>query len=130
MYNLKGSGTAFHLITSILKLKGVDFKTEDTPNVELHTRENIYYDTATIVHYLDERYPVPQLISGDPVNKARLRQMCKYVHRNPELADGMARRADPFIFGDKITLLDMIVLVHTTDTPFLKFMDQVINDAN
>jgi hypothetical protein len=130
MYHLEGSGPGFNLIYAILKLKGIEFEAKEAPITQLITRENRFSDLSTIVHYLDERYPVPQLISGDPVNKARHRQICKYIHRNPALANGIAARANPFVFGEKITLLDLIIWVHTDDEPFLKFMDTVINDTN
>ena len=42
-------------------------------------RELVLYDPQVIIEYMDERFPHPPLMSVDPINKARARQMLRQI---------------------------------------------------
>jgi len=131
MYRLKGNGCVkFKIIEAIIKLKGIKYKTEEYQNVELITRENVFSNVPTIILYLDSRYPVPELISGTPIERAQLCQAATFIHQLPSEANGLAKNANPFVFGSKLTLIDILVWAYTTDKSYKAFMDGVINAKN
>ena len=86
-------------------------------------------DRELIIQYLDEKYPTPQLIRGDVDNRTRLKLLTQYVHKNPLIANELAREADPFVFGDQITIIDLLVADYSQHQPFNNFIQGVINGS-
>jgi glutathione S-transferase len=131
MYELKGNHCVkFLIIEAILKIKDIKFKTTPYEGLELVTRENIFSSAPTIILYLDSRYPVPELISGSPIERAQLCQAATFVHQLPSEADNLALQASPFVFGSKLTLIDLLVWAYTSNKKYKSFMDGVINAKN
>lgn len=118
------------LITTILKLKGVPYNIQANADFLLKLREIELGTLESTVNFLDERYPVPQLILGDTFNRARIREVAWRLMQADaqELCDKLAQDADPFIFGQHITLVDLIVAERTKHTPFIDFIRTVADN--
>jgi hypothetical protein len=114
------------LVQNILKLKGVPFTTEENTKLSLIFKELELSDLNTIIHYIDERYPIPQVISGDVENRARIREICSLLLHDPSHCDQLASTANPFVFGPAITLVDLIVFEHTSNTPFKQRIHKIL----
>jgi glutathione S-transferase len=128
MYELKGNGcTKYEIIKAILKLKSIPFTETKSTTLGLITRENLFTNAPTIILYLDARYPIPELISGTPLERAQLCQAATFIHDLPKEANALARIANPFVFGAKLTLLDLLIWAYTDNLKFKQFMDTVIN---
>jgi glutathione S-transferase len=122
MLRVKGDN---QLIKNVLRLKGVPF-TEDLANDNALTEKELALkDQDTIIQYLDEKYPIPQLITGDVENRARVREIGKYI--TAQQSNALAALAAPFVFGANVTLVDLIVAQHTTNVKFKGFIESVLN---
>lgn len=130
MLTLVGNNT---LIKQTLRLKGIPFTELPGEQTVLRTRTMDLWDEDAIVHYLDERFPVPQLINGDIENRARIRMIRRLAESNPQLCDDLIQHADPFIFGDSITLVDLVVYNACKETSrnkqFKAFIDKVLRKS-
>jgi len=125
MLILKGSNP---IIRNILTLKGLPFTEQPAVSLSLETRDFELKDFDTIIQYIDERYPIPQIISGDVENRARIRELSKYLLQSPEECERLAKSANPFIFGKTVTLADLIAVEYTSNVKFKKFMTSVISN--
>jgi glutathione S-transferase len=125
MLKVKGHN---QIIQNILQIKGVPYEAEPG-ELALETREFELRDFFNIIHYLDERFPIPQMINGDVENRARVRELSSALLHQPETCEELAKSANPFIFGPAITLVDLIVLQNTTHDPFKQFMRKVLGDV-
>lgn len=114
------------LVQNILKLKGVPFKTVKNPKLTLVFKELELNDLTTIIQYIDERYPIPQVISGDIENRARIRELSSMLLNDPSHCDNLARGAKPFVFGPAITLIDLIVFEHTSNEAFKATIQKIL----
>lgn len=123
MLRLRGEN---QLIENTLKIKGVTYQKEPGA-LALITRNFTITDPRLILDYIDERYPSPQLIKGDVENRTRLKLLADHIRNNPQAATDLAREADPFVFGDQITLIDLLVAEHGCYEPFNQFIEGVIN---
>ncbi len=75
--------------------------------------EIVIYDHATLVQFLQERYPGEQLLPADPITRAQIRQACAIVSTaesdlidevNEILSSGCS-----YMAGDEFTLLDIYI---------------------
>lgn len=124
MLKVKGN---HNLIRNILRIKGIPFEQQEQPEPSIETQGLELNDLATIIQYLDERYPIPQIISGDVENRARIREISSTLMQNPEHCDTLAQHANPFVFGPTVTLVDLVVLEHTNNEPFKRFINKIIH---
>ena len=122
---LKLTGVSL-LTQNVLKMKGIPFTLEPGEHFFIETRELILSDPMTIINYLDERYPIPQLISGDLANRTRIRELATITLKDKEVCDRLAEIASPFVFGDTITLVDLIVFEKTSLTTFKNYMFELL----
>jgi glutathione S-transferase len=114
------------LTQNVMKMKGLLYTTEPNDTFYLETRELIISDPLTIVNYLDERYPIPQLISGDLDNRTRIRELASITLHDKALCNRLAEIACPFVFGDTITLIDLIVFEQTSNQVFKDYMFEIL----
>ena len=126
MLILKGHS---NIIANTLKLKGVPFEHKKAEaNVPiLVTRNFELHGLHSIIQYLDERFPVPQLISGDADNRARIRAISRLLIKNPSYISDLIKQADPFILGNHLTVIDLIANELTTDSTYKQRIHGVIN---
>ena len=114
------------LTQNVMKMKGLLYTTEISDTFYLETRELIISDLMTIINYLDERYPIPQLISGDLDNRTRIRELASITLNDKALCNRLAEIASPFVFGDTITLIDLIVFEQTRNQAFKDYMFNIL----
>jgi len=122
MLKIKGDDT---LIKNVLRLKGIPFNEDPAADVALTDKELALNDQTTIIQYLDEKYPIPQLIGGDVDNRARIREIGSYI--TTQQSNDLAMHAAPFVFGVNITLIDLIVVNLTSNHKFKVFVESVLN---
>lgn len=116
------------IIRNILTLKGIPFTEEESDMLALETRDFELRDFDSIIQYIDERYPIPQIISGDVENRARIREISKHLLQAPQQCEQLALDAAPFVFGDTITLVDFIVAEHTSNSKFKNFFNSILSN--
>ena len=73
----------------------------------------LIYDHATLVQFLQERYPGEQLLPADPVTRAQIRQACTLVSDPDasmirEIQEVLSTGTD-YMAGDEFTLLDIYI---------------------
>ena len=83
----------------------------------------LLYDHATLVQFLQERYPGEQLLPADPVSRAQIRQACTYI-AEPDIdifaeIEAIMDTGTLYAAGDQLTLLDLYlgVWLHENYTP-------------
>jgi glutathione S-transferase len=111
----------------MMKVKGLHYEKRDG-DLALVTKHLTLRSKGMILNYLDEKYPSPQLICGDVDNRTRLRLLYDHIKNNPLLSTALAREASPFIFGEQITIIDLLVAEYSEYEPFNKFIRSVINE--
>jgi glutathione S-transferase len=75
--------------------------------------EVLIYDLATLVQFLQERYPGEQLLPSDPVSRAQIRQACTLI-REPDVdmfseVEEILDTGSEYLAGREFTLLDIYV---------------------
>ena len=73
----------------------------------------LIYDAATLVQFLQERYPGEQLLPSDPLSRAQIRQACTLVG-DPKVdvfteVEEVLNTGAPYMAGSTFTLLDIYV---------------------
>jgi len=73
----------------------------------------LIYDHATLVQFLQERYPGEQLLPADPVSRAQLRQACTLVS-DPDVnlyaeVEEILTTGTEYMAGREFTLLDIYI---------------------
>ena len=73
----------------------------------------LIYDHATLVQFLQERYPGEQLLPSDPVSRAQIRQACTILNE-PDVdvfkeVESVMDAGTPYMAGRDFTLLDIYV---------------------
>jgi len=73
----------------------------------------LIYDAATLVQFLQERYPGEQLLPADPVSRAQIRQACTLVSE-PDIdliteVEAILDTGSEFMAGREFTLLDIYI---------------------
>ena len=73
----------------------------------------LIYDAATLVQFLQERYPGEQLLPSDPVSRAQIRQACTLVN-DPDIdliaeVEAILDTGSEFMTGRMFTLLDIYI---------------------
>ena len=119
-------GGVNELTENMLKMKGIPYSKETNDAFYIETRDLLLSDPMTIINYLDERYPIPQLISGDLANRTRIREMASIALKNTEVCDSLANTASPFVFGDTVTLVDLIVYERTSNEHFKNYISEIL----
>jgi glutathione S-transferase len=114
------------LTQNVLKMKGIPYTIEPSDTFYIETRDLILSDPITIINYIDERYPIPQLISGDLANRTRIRELASIALKDKDVCDRLALIANPFVFGDTITLVDLIVFEKTSHIPYKDYMFEIL----
>lgn len=126
MLTIKGKNS---VIENALRIKGVPYEQKPGEGISLSTKEMELTDEDTIIHYLDERFPVPQLISGDVDNRARIKMLYKIIQKEPDRLNEIIGEAKPFIFGPYITLVDLLAYEHCNDDSYKKRIERVIHES-
>jgi glutathione S-transferase len=75
--------------------------------------EILIYDPATLVQFLQERYPGEQLLPSDPVSRAQIRQACTLISE-PDVdifseVEEILDTGSDYLAGREFTLLDIYV---------------------
>jgi len=75
--------------------------------------EVLLYDHATLIQFLQERYPGEQLLPVDPIVRAQIRQACTLIGE-PDIdliteIGLVLREGTDFMAGDSFTLLDIYI---------------------
>jgi len=75
--------------------------------------EVLIYDKATLVQFLQERYPGEQLMPPDPVSRAQIRQVCTLLSE-PDVdifseVEEILNTGSEYLAGREFTLLDIYV---------------------
>ena len=118
------------LIENILKLKKLNYvKKDEDDRLCIKTKTFEVLGEDIIITYLDERHPMPQLISGDIENRARIRMIAKALQKYPIPCNDLANNADPYVFGEHITLVDLIVMEHTDNEEYKRRINRTIHAA-
>lgn len=116
------------LVINVLKVKNVRYAQEKhSPELAIEAQGLYINKLERIIDYLDERYPVPQLISGDLENRTRIRLIADMLMEDPSKCDELAANADPYILKGGITLIDLIVACKTTNERFIKWIKESVN---
>ena len=73
----------------------------------------LIYDAATLVQFLQERYPGEQLLPSDPVSRAQIRQACTLISE-PEVdifseVEEILDTGSEYLAGRQFTLLDIYI---------------------
>ena len=73
----------------------------------------LIYDPATLVQFLQERYPGEQLLPADPVSRAQIRQACTLVSE-PDIdliteIGAILDTGSEYMAGREFTLLDIYI---------------------
>ena len=73
----------------------------------------LIYDAATLVQFLQERYPGEQLLPADPVSRAQIRQACTLVSE-PDIdliteVEAILDTGSQYMAGREFTLLDIYI---------------------
>ena len=73
----------------------------------------LIYDAATLVQFLQERYPGEQLLPSDPVSRAQIRQACTLIN-DPDVdlfseLEQILDTGSKYLAGREFTLLDIYV---------------------
>ena len=73
----------------------------------------LIYDHATLVQFLQERYPGEQLLPADPVSRAQIRQACTLMSE-PDIdvfkeVEAVMDTGTPYMAGREFSLLDIYV---------------------
>lgn len=131
--------TPTELITDILKIKGIEYEVApgqppDIPDYYtgtiLETRDFILIHDRIIADYLDERYPIPQLIAGNFRERAHIKIFIEHLkHVSPKALGVLVAQANPFIFGKAITIIDLILYRTSSDQAYRSFIQKVINNG-
>lgn len=128
MYIIKGRGCPkFRTVKAVLDIKGVEYDVIESTIFSLKTNHTELSYIENIIRYLDDRYPVPQLISGEIPHRAVLIELVHHIRKDPRIVEKLIAKADPFINGKNICILDILAFVHTRNQPYRLFMSGVIN---
>ncbi len=78
--------------------------------------EVLLYDHATLIQFLQERYPGEQLLPAAPVSRAQIRQACTYVNE-PDVdvfseIEAIMDTGSLYAAGDQFTLLDIYLVFY------------------
>jgi RNA polymerase-associated protein len=116
-----------HRCRFVLFEKGMDFEIRDVDlynkpediNVMnpygqvpiLVERDLILYESNIINEYIDERFPHPQLMPGDPVDRARVRLFLLNFEKElfVHVSTLEARASNKFMLGDSFSMLDVAI---------------------
>jgi glutaredoxin len=129
MYIIKGQDCAkCKIVQALLTLKGVDFAEELSDIFSLETKTNKLIHIENIIRYIDDRFPVPQLITGEIPHRAILIELVHHIGNNPLIVEKLIANADPFINGTHISILDILAYVYTQNKYYKAFMHEVIYD--
>jgi len=128
MYTIHGDDcTKLQTVQAILKVKGIEHTIQSGPIFSLETNHSELIYIENIIRYLDERFPVPQLITGEIPHRAVLIELVHHIGKDPRIVEQLVRKADPFINGKHISILDILAYVHTRNQVYKQFMEGVIN---
>ena len=128
MYIIHGCGCPkFRIVKAMLTIKGVEHDVSGATTFSLHTNHTNLIHIENIIRYLDERFPVPQLISGEIPHRAALIELVHHIGKDPRIVEKLILNADPFINGKHISILDILAFVHTRNKTYNQFMAGVIN---
>jgi len=91
-------------------------QTWNTPTVKPPYYESgdvLIYDAATLVQFLQERYPGEQLLPPDPVSRAQIRQACALTSE-PDIdliaeIEAILDTGSEYMAGREFTLLDIYI---------------------
>lgn len=117
------------IINDILKLKRLKYLPQSGEQLALKTRSLEIQGQEDIIQYLDERFPMPQLISGDIDNRARIRMLYRLIQQDLAVCDDLAAEASPYIFGGVLSLIDLLVYRNTTNIKYIRFIEGIIHDT-
>lgn len=75
--------------------------------------EVLLYDHATLIQFLQERYPGEQLLPADPIVRAQIRQACTLIGE-PDIdliseIELVLNEGTDYMAGDSFTLLDIYI---------------------
>jgi hypothetical protein len=128
MYIIHGNDcTKLRTVQAILKVKGIEHRIQAGPIFSLETNHSKLIYLENIIRYLDDRFPVPQLITGEIPHRAVLVELVHHIGTDPRIVEQLVTKADPFINGKHISILDILAYVHTRNQPYKQFMEEVIN---
>lgn len=128
MYIINGNGCPkFKIVKAILEIKGVEYDVAGSQIFSLQTNHTQLIHIENIIRYLDERFPVPQLISGEIPHRAALIELVHHIGKDPRIVEKLILNASPFINGKYISILDILAFVYTRNQTFKRFMAEVIN---
>lgn len=115
------------LVTDVLRVKNLKYKKYASDYLYLETKELIIEGVLSIIEYLDERFPVPQLITGDLEDQWRLKLSAKILIEHPEKCEEAVQYANPFITGSTVTILDLITANNTKNNRYKEQIRRIVN---
>ena len=128
MYIIEGNDCPkFRIVKAMLDIKGVEYDVIGSPTFSLQTKTTKLTHIENIIRYLDERFPVPQLISGEIPHRAVLIELVHHIRKDPRIVEKLIMGADPFINGSHISILDILACVYTRNLEYKCFMQEIIN---
>jgi len=107
-------GIESQILTSILKIKGIQYTTEYV-NSECAIADNeiVIDDIYAAIKYLDERHPKPQLFSDKPEQNARLNLFLLKILRGERLELDLLSHLlsdHEYVMGDTLSIADIALL--------------------
>lgn len=120
-------------VETLLLLKGVEFAREITltPTTLVDHTLTLTYP-CTIMHYISEKYPYPELWPEDIERRAVIHLLVEQIlhgTHDPEALKHHASSRAPFILGARPTMLDIVVAAATEDPDHLREIEAYANRA-
>ena len=128
MYIINGNGCPkFRIVKAMLDIKGVEYDVAGSTAFNLQTKTTKLIHIENIIRYLDDRFPVPQLITGEIPHRATLIELVHHIGADPTIVEKLIDNANPFINGTHISILDILACVYTENMEYKLFMQDIIN---
>lgn len=107
-YERKVVGT----ICKIKNLPSIYLPSSANRPIQLNYRDTMLEGLATIIYFLDQKYPAPEMLIGDPETKSTIFMLANTAANNIEKLNELlvsTHDADSYLLGNIISLADVLL---------------------
>lgn len=121
MIKLSSSGTDLRFIENLLRIKQLNYEVHPQRLFKLQDFKNTYNDPVIAALYLNERYPVPELLQLEPGSKYSIVSIMRNIQNedfDARLWNNVIKNRLGFIMGRQLTLLDLYIEPRVNDAKY------------
>jgi glutathione S-transferase len=129
------NGTPYEreLVQTICRMKNLSCTPIPNPKhqnpLNLIYRDTVLEGLTTIIYFLDEKYPIPEMLIGEPETRATLLMLASTIQRSPDQLHQLlltTNGADHYLLGRELSLADALLVPVIDDIPGLRYKNSLI----